>query len=366
MDFRIKVGATSAREPDLETIGLPIKRVEVSDPRRTFKTYYPLASMIGAGAITMIYIYLSMVFKGLPLEFVPIILSVMIPMYAIGFLVLQSALGRSTRPFTVHHRGVHLHQFPFDRLVKRQGSIARQDISTIEVLMMPPRGGRQEVLLGHMTFKTTSGKVSSSGERRIEDLREVASWMEREWGIIVTERELRAGGRPGSSSTPLPKARKVPATAPTPGGAQSRTMVLPQMAFCPSCGGGVVQGSRFCPACGHQFGPSVRPTDLVGGKSPRTALLLGFLPGLIGFMGLGHMYVGKKAMGALLLVVGTVLALFALATMVMVLDPAYSANGVGGLVVAAVFNVIFLTALVWSSVDAMDRAKLLQRTAVRP
>jgi hypothetical protein len=199
-------------------------------------------------------------------------------------------------------------------------------------------------------------------------------------GIVSIVNGMRVS-IPAPAAGGTAKARKVavqPANAPAPPAAYGLPPVQPQyqqpptypksappvgaMNFCPSCGAGVIIGSRFCPACGHQFGPSVQSNGTVigAGKSTQVTLLLSLLPGLIGLLGLGHFYVRKYAKGAFLLVIGFFLAGLGLGSLLLLNDPAY-AGSAASLIMALFFNLLFLMLLVYSVIDARKSTRLLNR-----
>jgi hypothetical protein len=93
-----------------------------------------------------------------------------------------------------------------------------------------------------------------------------------------------------------------------------------------------------------------QPVQDPSGKSPRMAkLLAGF--GLLGFMGIGHFYMGKYIKGIILFISGGFLAMMSLLSIIMASDSRqyYLAASI---VVAALFTVPFLILFVWQLNDA--------------
>jgi len=90
------------------------------------------------------------------------------------------------------------------------------------------------------------------------------------------------------------------------------------MPFCPNCGTESVGSGKFCKECGATlYGgePSAIPTPIhpntpsyaVQQKDPTAALLLALIPGLVGFLGIGHIYLGHIGLGIGLLIGGLAL-----------------------------------------------------------
>lgn len=83
---------------------------------------------------------------------------------------------------------------------------------------------------------------------------------------------------------------------------------------CPSCGSEVPEGAQYCGKCGEPLVVPVyteqpaQPMEweqvTIHQKDPTAAFLLGLLPGLVGFWGIGHMYAGDVFKGLLILFTG--------------------------------------------------------------
>ena len=97
--------------------------------------------------------------------------------------------------------------------------------------------------------------------------------------------------------------------------------------FCGSCGTPLIAKYSPCPNCGHvktTYNPQPNPgypnppqhPQQQGGlyKSSTTALLLSLILGFLGICGIGQFYLGKVARGAVILVVGIILAVLVLGT----------------------------------------------------
>jgi len=133
--------------------------------------------------------------------------------------------------------------------------------------------------------------------------------------------------------------------------------------FCDQCGKAVPADAAFCPSCGRKrqvsikspppqsiqtASPAVPVIAVTESKNPGVAALLAFLVG-IGFMGVGHIYVGKIGRGIVLLIVGLVLrGLVALALIW---------GFFAGLGAFVLLGLVSLALWVWQTYDAYKLAK---------
>lgn len=85
-------------------------------------------------------------------------------------------------------------------------------------------------------------------------------------------------------------------------------------------------------------------------KDQSRAFKIGLGLGFLGFMGMGHLYMGKKVRGILLFLIGGFLATLSLTAWLTVWDSGHSL--VAMLVTAVVFSVPFLALQVWQAFDA--------------
>lgn len=349
---------------------IPVRTIQVTEPISRFQQLMPaIALLVDAtmGLAFGAYLVFFLAEGKTAIVVAGIALMLIMPVGGLfTYYLLTYAFQRSQRPVMLYKDGVEFHPFTFERLLRHPSYVRVSQLKEVTVdTMVAPRDPSAPTAKPQMSFRTSRGWVYSTGARSREEVDRALEFICREWGVPVVDRlRSNVNGKvitaPDRASSAPPRARKVPVVGAT---AVTAPPAAPVLSFCPSCGGGVVSGSRFCPACGHQFGPSVRGQyDGVGGKKPRTAFLLGLLPGLLGLMGVGHMYVGRKVLGIVLMFVGVVLAMLALASMVILLDPAYGMSGAGAVVTAALFNIPFLGLLIWSSLDARDRAR---RSAAR-
>lgn len=87
-----------------------------------------------------------------------------------------------------------------------------------------------------------------------------------------------------------------------------------------------------------------------GGKDPKMAMVLaGF--GFLGFMGIGHFYMGKLIKGIILLFAGGFLALMSAASVFLIFQPSEFPVEIR-IITAAIFTVPFLLILIWQFFDA--------------
>ena len=87
-------------------------------------------------------------------------------------------------------------------------------------------------------------------------------------------------------------------------------------------------------------------------KRPRTAVLLALVLGIIGPMGVGHVYVGKRGRGMILLIIGIILAILTWGRVV--IAPIKQSLGYVGSVAV---DLIFLAVLILQAYDAYRLAK---------
>lgn len=95
--------------------------------------------------------------------------------------------------------------------------------------------------------------------------------------------------------------------------------------------------------------PSTSPYDSWTRDQSR-AFKIGLGLGFLGFMGMGHLYMGKKVKGLILLLVGGFLAMISLAAWLTIWDSEYSLAVT--LITAIVLSVPFLALQVWQAFDA--------------
>ena len=257
----------------------------------------------------------------------------------VSYLLVRSVLGRSFYPVSIYSNGVDFPQFLFNKLIGRPAFMRKEDIVTIWTNDLS-NAPRVEEMRGYMTlsFKTSSAKVNETGIRSRPEIESVVEWIERNWGLPV------------ESGTP---SRSVPSHQTL----QPRQNISTVQKFCSQCGRSSDGTLYFCPYCGTNFvqapnqtkespvddrlqvpnepayDPYQRPlTDTYptspvenssqysqveygqmtypNDKNPRFAFILGLALGFLGFMGIGHLYMGKVVKGLILLIVGGFLAMF--------------------------------------------------------
>ena len=368
---------------------VPGRTIPASGEMTWFQKYYAwvaflIASVTGiAGGIYIAFI----LGPDIPeMQASGIVLMVLMPIA--GFftsLLLAAALQRGAWPIILYKDGIEFHQFTFDRLIRHGAFVPVSDLEKVRVFrFIDTRSSDQTSRKAIMNFITVRKAEYGGGQRAEQDIQQALEYIRKEWPTVsvVEETISSVDGRrvvmPEPTAISPARARKVsvqptydpmpPATyeprsvqpsyqPPMPPPYQTPVPAAPTMSFCPSCGAGVISGARFCPACGHQFGPSVqRPGMPLGeGKSTQVALLLSLLPGLAGFLGLGHFYVHKYAKGTFLLVMGFFFAGMGFVSVLMLSDPA-TIWSAGALIVSLFFNLLFLMMLIYSVIDARKGA----------
>lgn len=86
-------------------------------------------------------------------------------------------------------------------------------------------------------------------------------------------------------------------------------------------------------------------------KDPRKALVFAVVMGFLGFMGIGHLYMGKVLEGIALFLVGGFFALLSLVTILDIFEPSeYSITA--QVLTAALFTAPYLLLQIWQIFDA--------------
>ena len=80
------------------------------------------------------------------------------------------------------------------------------------------------------------------------------------------------------------------------------------MVYCRNCGENLPsENSSFCPGCGKPQNNASAVTMAAQTKNAGTAIVIALIAGILGFNGIGHMYIGKIGKGISLLVVGWII-----------------------------------------------------------
>lgn len=227
-----------------------------------------------------------------------------------------------------------------------------------------------------LSFKTKNGKTYDTGARNRSEIEPTVEWIGKNWGISIkmSTSSFVSPASPSSVST----VRKVRVTE----------------RFCSQCGRSSDGMLLFCPYCGTNFAtvtkhqPSVEnawqaPADPPNpyvrsapeppqprpvyppqypshssaqmtrpdGKNPRLAFILALMPGFLGSMGIGHLYMGKCLKGLVLLFLGGFQAMLSMVSILMLFEPSEFEFEV------RVFTVAFLSApylglQLWPAFDA--------------
>ena len=155
------------------------------------------------------------------------------------------------------------------------------------------------------------------------------------------------------------------------------------MAFCDNCGHELRSTSKFCGSCGtpteliedtpktrrskpvHSKSSSKQDSDYdaarrrrswerpSGWKRGSTTLLLAILPGLLGILGVGHLYLGARSRGVGLLIVGLVLLVVGLSAVSAGINCYDFSSGCGGvLLVGTLILIPIIPLLIWQIIDS--------------
>lgn len=77
------------------------------------------------------------------------------------------------------------------------------------------------------------------------------------------------------------------------------------MAFCRNCGEQLsLDNVSFCPFCGKPQNTANPVTMAIQTKNSGAAIVIALIAGILGFNGIGHLYIGKIGKGIILLIVG--------------------------------------------------------------
>jgi len=110
------------------------------------------------------------------------------------------------------------------------------------------------------------------------------------------------------------------------------------MVFCRNCGGDLPSdNSSFCPICGKPQNTATAVTMAAQTKNVGSAIALALIAGIIGFNGIGHLYIGKIGKGIVILVIGWIIL------------------GITFLFIP--FGIIYLIFWIWQAYDVNNKAK---------
>jgi len=343
--------------------GVLVNTLEVTDPRARVKR----AIIVGSTIVDIVMggvlaVFLWTIFEDL---LIPALIFIwMVSMGILGYILLDSTLGRSGKPVRIYQDGIEFQLGKFDRMRGMSNYLSKMDISDVEVVKLDyssqPRRLQGLDGLKDLHIHTTGNKTYSTGDRDQNDIAMVTDFIQRSWKIDVKNREINMRtGKEVISQDRAKKARKIAVAS------------QPEIKTCPGCGIAMGAGSRFCPSCGYSFvgrsGPAppsslgnppanqkMKPLEMQ--KSPHMALMLSSL-GILGIMGLGHFYVRKIVKGAVLLLLGFFLAALAYVSLLGIgMDDQYSLAV--EVMTSAMFWALFLGVLSWQAWDAFKSAKI--------
>ena len=387
--------------------GNPIKTLEVTDPNMKTKKLVAWAVPFSTVIMVSVLAYLAIINSSEDPFLQTMYISVVVLFVAFDilmFLFYQSWFGRSGQKIVFYDKGIQFPRYLWDRM-RGRGSFLEKDkiVSACASFTDPKMAGSNTA---ELIFGSSDGKSYRTGQRAISDINSFSIWLGTEWGMKVERSDLR-----GNPIAPPHKVRVVarPELRTCLGCGYSFT---DDLGFCPSCGRMISEGmdplDPFAPrrtknesqstiqspsaqyeqprpsgdypepshnppypntdlyrgedsavplSAGNGYGPYplAQPTDR-NGKSPRMAMILAAVPGLLGVMGMGHIYMGKYLKGFILLISGGFFALLSLASIILIFMPDEFSLGVK-VVTAAILSVPFLALFLWQLFDAPKPAR---------
>lgn len=123
------------------------------------------------------------------------------------------------------------------------------------------------------------------------------------------------------------------------------------MVFCKNCGAQLPRSNViYCPICGILQNQTSRTAVGFQTKDTATAVIIALIGGLLGFCGIGHMYIGKVAYGIGLLIVGWGMLFLTWLGII---------GGIttGILAPLAIFALIYIVYWIWQAYDVYKKAK---------
>jgi hypothetical protein len=330
------------------------------------------------------------------------------------FLFFQSLFARNWKRILIYDSGVEFPSFLWDRLRGREAFLPKADIVSVNaVIIVGPNVVGSNT--GNLIFRTSSGQTYRTGDRIRSDIISTSDWFESNWRMRVDRTDLRGNpvavprdvldtrhvgartcigcgysigeafdscpscGRAVSAGTdpiiPHSTARideKFPAPVQTQ--ARSYEYMQPQPSEQKQHGPAYQYGPEAAPQPtpyapahpdtyqapehpapppsypGHHPYLYQQPPD-PHAKNPRMAIIMAAVFGLLGMMGIGHLYMRKYIKGTVLLVFGAFFALVSLVSVIMIFAPDQYSVWVH-IVTAAVMSAPFLLLYAWQVFDA--------------
>jgi TM2 domain-containing membrane protein YozV len=328
------------------------------------------------------------------------------------FLLFQSAFGRNWSKIEFFDNGIQFPRFLWDRLMGREGYLARSKIVSVkaDIIANPGVVGTNT---GELIFTTNSGKRYRTGFRIKEDVLSTSEWIEENWQMKVDVI--------GSNGNPI----LAPHMAPVSGSVRSIICVgcgyvfTGELGFCPCCGrmvtnekdqteitsyqrlserpqvvvqdplsgsshnqtpsfqnaqyqnqnqkypvyqgpygqSGLDQPNQAFPGPAAYYGQNQYPQQYAPyAKNPRLATKLAAVLGLLGIMGIGHLYMRKPIKGILLLFIGGFFALLSSVSIIMIFQPS-EFSMIVRVITAAMMSAPFLLIYLWQVFDAPKPSK---------
>ncbi|MDD1772711.1 MAG: hypothetical protein LUQ09_07295 [Methanomassiliicoccales archaeon] len=359
--------------------GEQVGKLSVNDPSMKRKKLIIRVSLLDFIIINGVLLYTAYILGPEFQSIFIVVLPVLNVAIALEYIFLSYALGKGFDPITVYSNGIQFPERAFLRMIRRPSFVRSGEITSIRAHDYSG-SGRSNELAGHkyLSLTTRRGKQYDTGPRLSSEIDPTIEWMETNWGLNIR------------NQGPW---RVAPATIQAPEHEHHATKIPVPFAprYCPNCGKECDYSLNFCTSCGRmldqdvaqrtvvQETPSVPPAPVqdpyagvapqpyytppqygvppakyqIGpdGKNPRKALIFALVFGFLGFMGIGHFYMGKTAKGIVLFLVGGFLAVTSLAAFVVVLTDTEGFS-IAGIVAALVLSAPFLLIQIWQVFDA--------------
>jgi hypothetical protein len=380
-----------------ENRGIPIRTLDVNDPSIKGKKIVLWAVLISnlfviIMLISFVFIYSNQepFFQSL---YILMILLVMISDFGM-FLFFHSFFGRNWQKIVFYENGVEFPLYLWDRIKGRERFLSKDEIASVKASFISGQDG-VGINTAELHFRTKVGKTYITGQRIKADIISTSEWLETEWKMKVE--------RVDGFGRPIAGPHKI------------HVVVEPKIMTCEGCGYTFTNDLGFCPSCGRMVSNEKDPTELFGakgtsyepqaptspnrdhsnqyekplppnqyypsdqnrgpeyqfpqtndpgygadpyqqpigpyGKDPRLAMILATVLGLLGIMGIGHIYMRKFAKGIVLFIVGGFFALLSLVSIFLIFQPNEFSLEVK-IVTAVILSAPFLILLLWQIFDA--------------
>lgn len=387
--------------------GSPVMTLEATDPSVRGKKAVLRATLFSTVFLAFLLYYMAFfISRDQPFfrDIYLVLLAVVVTSGLLLYLFIQSLLARNWKRILIYESGMEFPNFLWDRMRGRKAFLPKDQIVSISAVFIngPNLVGPNT---GNLVFRTGAGLTYRTGDRIQSDILSTSDWLESNWLIRVDRMDPR--GNPMAAHRDVPD----PGSDRTWTCLRCGQSYAGALEACPSCNrkgssgpdlmvplvperveersAAPVQAQPFppyqyqpppeqmqrAPAFQYSYGPAVIPSqpgqfapiyqgpipgqhpylyqpryDLYG-KNPRTATILAAVFGLLGMMGIGHLYMRKYVKGVVLLFVGAFLALISLVSIIMLFTP-HEYPVWAYLVTAVFFSAPFLLLYAWQMLDA--------------